>query len=120
MLAQPRLLECLEFDPEEFYHLLEAAEGHAKEGHGIKCDIPRYIVSQLGLTRDPLEEMAQLSSYDSPDTPETDDSVEGRGYLSHLRRPPLKRTLKPLSSSAMAPMGLSFWCGTSPRGSALQ
>ena len=25
-----RLLECLEFDPEEFYHLLEAAEGQAK------------------------------------------------------------------------------------------
>lgn len=44
-----------EFDPEEFYHLLEAAEGHAKEGHGIKCDIPRYIISQLGLTRDPIE-----------------------------------------------------------------
>lgn len=44
-----------EFDPEEFYHLLEAAEGHAKEGQGIKCDIPRYIISQLGLTRDPLE-----------------------------------------------------------------
>lgn len=47
---------CLqEFDPEEFYHLLEAAEGHAKEGQGIKTDIPRYIISQLGLTRDPLE-----------------------------------------------------------------
>lgn len=44
-----------EFDPEEFYHLLEAAEGHAKVGQGIKCDIPRYIISQLGLTRDPLE-----------------------------------------------------------------
>uniref|UniRef100_A0A8C0KQS8 non-specific serine/threonine protein kinase n=1 Tax=Canis lupus dingo TaxID=286419 RepID=A0A8C0KQS8_CANLU len=57
VIARPaRLLECLEFDPEEFYHLLEAAEGHAKEGQGIKCDIPRYIVSQLGLTRDPLEE----------------------------------------------------------------
>uniref|UniRef100_A0A5G2QPN8 non-specific serine/threonine protein kinase n=1 Tax=Sus scrofa TaxID=9823 RepID=A0A5G2QPN8_PIG len=56
VIARPaRLLECLEFDPEEFYHLLEAAEGHAKEGQGIKCDIPRYIVSQLGLTRDPLE-----------------------------------------------------------------
>uniref|UniRef100_A0A8C8VP52 non-specific serine/threonine protein kinase n=1 Tax=Pelusios castaneus TaxID=367368 RepID=A0A8C8VP52_9SAUR len=55
-IARPaRLLECLEFDPEEFYHLLEAAEGHAKEGQGIKCDIPRYIISQLGLTRDPLE-----------------------------------------------------------------
>uniref|UniRef100_A0A8D0GWI6 non-specific serine/threonine protein kinase n=1 Tax=Sphenodon punctatus TaxID=8508 RepID=A0A8D0GWI6_SPHPU len=56
VIARPaRLLECLEFDPEEFYHLLEAAEGHAKEGQGIKCDIPRYIISQLGLTRDPLE-----------------------------------------------------------------
>lgn len=44
-----------EFDPEEFYHLLEAAEGHAKVGQGIKTDIPRYIISQLGLTRDPLE-----------------------------------------------------------------
>lgn len=50
------LLLCFqEFDPEEFYHLLEAAEGHAKEGQGIKTDIPRYIISQLGLTRDPLE-----------------------------------------------------------------
>ncbi|XP_018609053.1 microtubule-associated serine/threonine-protein kinase 2-like isoform X3 [Scleropages formosus] len=82
VIARPaRLLECLEFDPEEFYHLLEAAEGHAKAGQGIKSDIPRYIISQLGLTRDPLEEMAQLSSYDSghPDTPETDDSAESRG-----------------------------------------
>lgn len=49
------MLLLQEFDPEEFYHLLEAAEGHAKEGQGIKCDIPRYIISQLGLTRDPLE-----------------------------------------------------------------
>uniref|UniRef100_A0A8C2XB54 non-specific serine/threonine protein kinase n=1 Tax=Cyclopterus lumpus TaxID=8103 RepID=A0A8C2XB54_CYCLU len=47
IIARPaRLLECLEFDPEEFYHLLEAAEGHAKEGQGIKSDIPRYIISQ--------------------------------------------------------------------------
>uniref|UniRef100_A0A8C4SKY5 non-specific serine/threonine protein kinase n=1 Tax=Erpetoichthys calabaricus TaxID=27687 RepID=A0A8C4SKY5_ERPCA len=56
VIARPaRLLECLEFDPEEFYHLLEAAEGHAKVGQGIKTDIPRYIISQLGLTKDPLE-----------------------------------------------------------------
>uniref|UniRef100_A0A3Q1IPG7 non-specific serine/threonine protein kinase n=1 Tax=Anabas testudineus TaxID=64144 RepID=A0A3Q1IPG7_ANATE len=56
VISRPaRLLECLEFDPEEFYHLLEAAEGHAKVGQGIKTDIPRYIISQLGLTRDPLE-----------------------------------------------------------------
>lgn len=51
-----------EFDPEEFYHLLEAAEGHAKEGQGIKTDIPRYIISQLGLTRDPLEGMGSVWS----------------------------------------------------------
>uniref|UniRef100_A0A672V7S9 non-specific serine/threonine protein kinase n=1 Tax=Strigops habroptila TaxID=2489341 RepID=A0A672V7S9_STRHB len=56
VIARPaRLLECLEFDPEEFYYLLEAAEGHAKEGQGIKTDIPRYIISQLGLNKDPLE-----------------------------------------------------------------
>uniref|UniRef100_A0A671RJ81 non-specific serine/threonine protein kinase n=1 Tax=Sinocyclocheilus anshuiensis TaxID=1608454 RepID=A0A671RJ81_9TELE len=57
IISRPaRLLECLEFNPEEFYHLLEAAEDHAKEGHLMKTDIPRYIISQLGLTRDPLEE----------------------------------------------------------------
>lgn len=44
-----------EFDPEEFYQRLEAAEDHAKEGQGVKTDIPKYIISQLGLTRDPLE-----------------------------------------------------------------
>ncbi|XP_029331849.1 microtubule-associated serine/threonine-protein kinase 2 isoform X3 [Mus caroli] len=104
IIARPaRLLECLEFDPEEFYHLLEAAEGHAKEGHGIKCDIPRYIVSQLGLTRDPLEEMTQLSSYDSPDTPETDDSVEGRGASQPSQKTPSEEdfeTIKLISNGA--------------------
>ncbi|XP_038570920.1 microtubule-associated serine/threonine-protein kinase 2 isoform X1 [Micropterus salmoides] len=97
IIARPaRLLECLEFDPEEFYHLLEAAEGHAKEGQGIKSDIPRYIISQLGLTRDPLEEMAQLSSYDSgnPETPETDDSVDSRGTTVPAA-PPQTKTKPP-------------------------
>ncbi|XP_035380045.1 microtubule-associated serine/threonine-protein kinase 2 isoform X1 [Electrophorus electricus] len=93
IIARPaRLLECLEFDPEEFYHLLEAAEGHAKEGQGIKSDIPRYIISQLGLTRDPLEEMAQLSSYDSgnSETPETEDSSESRGAAVQPPQPQAK------------------------------
>ncbi|KAK3508606.1 hypothetical protein QTP70_035074 [Hemibagrus guttatus] len=81
IISRPaRLLECLEFNPEDFYHLLEAAEDHAKQGHLMKTDIPRYIISQLGLTRDPLEEMVNLESYDSegPLTPETDDSTEGK------------------------------------------
>lgn len=41
-----------EFDPEEFYMLLEAAEGQAKQT--FKADIPQYIISKLGLTGDPL------------------------------------------------------------------
>ncbi|XP_067339472.1 microtubule-associated serine/threonine-protein kinase 3 isoform X5 [Channa argus] len=91
IIARPaRLLECLEFDPEEFYHLLEAAEGHAKEGQGIKTDIPRYIISQLGLTRDPLEEIAQLTSCDSgiAETPETDDSSQSLSVALRSRRKP--------------------------------
>ncbi|XP_073708654.1 microtubule-associated serine/threonine-protein kinase 2 [Garra rufa] len=100
IIARPaRLLECLEFDPEEFYHLLEAAEGHAKEGQGIKSDIPRYIISQLGLTRDPLEEMAQLSSYDSgnPETPEAEtDSADSRGAtVQPLQPQPQPKTKTP-------------------------
>ncbi|XP_041063691.1 microtubule-associated serine/threonine-protein kinase 2 isoform X1 [Carcharodon carcharias] len=106
VIARPaRLLECLEFDPEEFYHLLEAAEGHAKEGQGIKTDIPRYIISQLGLTRDPLEEMAQLTNYDSGnlEAPETDDSIDGRGAALHTKKTPCEEdfeNLKLISNGA--------------------
>lgn len=55
IISRPaRLLECLEFDPEEFYHLLEQAEGQAKTSQGIKADIPQYIIAKLGLNRDPI------------------------------------------------------------------
>uniref|UniRef100_H2Y6L3 non-specific serine/threonine protein kinase n=1 Tax=Ciona savignyi TaxID=51511 RepID=H2Y6L3_CIOSA len=52
IVARPaRLLECLEFSPEEFYQLLESAEYVAKESRScIGTDIPQYIVQQLGLT----------------------------------------------------------------------
>lgn len=60
IISRPaRLLECLEFDPEEFYHLLEAAEGQAKYLQGIKADIPQYIIHKLGLNRDPIAELQQ-------------------------------------------------------------
>ncbi|XP_028841683.1 microtubule-associated serine/threonine-protein kinase 1 isoform X3 [Denticeps clupeoides] len=103
IISRPaRLLECLEFNPEEFYHLLEAAEDHAKEGHLMKTDIPRYIISQLGLTRDPLEDMVNLDSYDSegPLTPETDDSAEGK---MRAMKPPGEadfQTIKLISNGA--------------------
>jgi len=46
-------LPLKEFDPAEFYQLLEAAEGQAKLT--LKTDIPRYIIGKLGLIKDPLE-----------------------------------------------------------------
>ncbi|CAL8332846.1 unnamed protein product [Merluccius merluccius] len=103
IISRPaRLLECLEFNPEEFYHLLEAAEDHAKEGQLMKTDIPRYIISQLGLTRDPLEDIVGFDSYDSegPHTPETDDSAEGK--LKQMK-PPCEedfQTIKLISNGA--------------------
>lgn len=66
IVARPaRLLECLEFDPEEFYHLLEQAEGQARCNQGIKTDIPQYIINKLGLNRDPLigQYLQQISNY---------------------------------------------------------
>lgn len=42
-----------EFDPSEFYQLLEAAEGQARLT--LKTDIPRYIIGKLGLIKDPAD-----------------------------------------------------------------
>ncbi|NXI78933.1 MAST4 kinase, partial [Rhipidura dahli] len=106
VIARPaRLLECLEFDPEEFYYLLEAAEGHAKEGQGIKTDIPRYIISQLGLNKDPLEEIAQLANCDSgtTETLETDESINSSNTSLKLQRKPREsdfETIKLISNGA--------------------
>lgn len=64
IISRPaRLLECLEFDPEEFYHLLEQAEGQAKTSQGIKADIPQYIITKLGLNRDPIAGKFHYRSY---------------------------------------------------------
>ncbi|KAM6310722.1 microtubule-associated serine/threonine-protein kinase 3 [Podargus strigoides] len=106
IISRPaRLLECLEFDPEEFYHLLEAAEGHAKVGQGIKTDIPRYIISQLGLVKDPLEEMVQLDHFDSGNTitPENDDTCESQPSATAPRKKPCEgdfETIKLISNGA--------------------
>ncbi|XP_075062785.1 microtubule-associated serine/threonine-protein kinase 1 isoform X2 [Mixophyes fleayi] len=91
IISRPaRLLECLEFNPEEFYHLLEVAEDQVKEGN-LKTDIPQYILRQLGLTRDPFPE--ELSAEEpvavETHTPESDDTGEGKGgAVSKPIRPP--------------------------------
>lgn len=60
IISRPaRLLECLEFNPEEFYRILEKVEGHAKSHQGIKDDLPQYIVGKLGLNRDPIAELQE-------------------------------------------------------------
>ncbi|XP_054835784.1 microtubule-associated serine/threonine-protein kinase 3 isoform X2 [Eublepharis macularius] len=107
VISRPaRLLECLEFDPEEFYHFLEAAEGHAKMGQGIKTDIPRYIISQLGLAKDPLEEITELSQVDcsSPTGLEQqEETLENQAAVPVSRRKPREcdfETIKLISNGA--------------------
>nr|XP_031293484.1 microtubule-associated serine/threonine-protein kinase 3 isoform X13 [Camelus dromedarius] len=105
IISRPaRLLECLEFDPEEFYHLLEAAEGQAREGQGIKTDLPQYIIEQLGLTKDPLQEMVPLSHLDdSGGQPPAPESPESRALVGPSRRKPCEsdfETIKLISNGA--------------------
>ncbi|XP_078242721.1 microtubule-associated serine/threonine-protein kinase 1 isoform X3 [Pogona vitticeps] len=106
IISRPaRLLECLEFNPEEFYHLLEAAEDHAKEGHLVKTDIPRYIISQLGLTRDPFPDVLYVEEQDSggSNTPETEEFTESRGTTPKPKKPPGEgdfETIKLISNGA--------------------
>lgn len=59
IISRPaRLLECLEFDPEQFYKLLEATEDSCK-GH-VTNDLPIYVITKLGLNnRDSISEIQQ-------------------------------------------------------------
>ncbi|TNN10111.1 Microtubule-associated serine/threonine-protein kinase 2 isoform 3 [Schistosoma japonicum] len=66
IIARPaRLLECLEFDPSEFYQMLEVAENHVRHRTNsmglpgsqiISADVPLYIISKLGLSKTVLDE----------------------------------------------------------------
>lgn len=116
IISRPaRLLECLEFDPEEFYHLLEAAEGQAKTLGGIKADIPQYIIQKLGLNKDPIaelqEELKESASWNSLDkmssnSQNTDSSgiIEGTPPIVSTSTPnrPEKRTNRSNSDSPPA------------------
>lgn len=76
IISRPaRLLECLEFDPEEFYQFLEEAEGQAKCNQDIKGDIPRYIINKLGINKDPIKEL-------EAELPEPTKKVELKSILS--------------------------------------
>ncbi|XP_069126975.1 microtubule-associated serine/threonine-protein kinase 3-like isoform X2 [Argopecten irradians] len=101
ILSRPiRLLECLEFDPEQFYQLLEAAEGQAKEK--IKADIPQYIINKLGLNRDPLEDMGMDDPDESMEAEE--EFMERRDYVPKFKTPREEdfETIKLISNGAYA------------------
>ncbi|XP_030852362.1 microtubule-associated serine/threonine-protein kinase 2 isoform X2 [Strongylocentrotus purpuratus] len=97
ILARPaRLLECLEFDPEEFFQLLESFEDQAKVGSTISEDLPKYIIHQLGLTKDPLAYFDHFPDVgdlcgDSPSPPRQDSgedeksNVDGRDCFKEPR-----------------------------------
>jgi serine/threonine protein kinase len=67
-----RLLECLEFDPSEFYQLLEEAEGAVRyqlgSGTARVPDLPQYIVNKLGLNKNLLIDEPILSPEDEKPT----------------------------------------------------
>ncbi|CAG2101321.1 unnamed protein product [Medioppia subpectinata] len=103
ILSRPaRLLECLEFDPEEFYRLLEAAEGQAKSTQGIKVSVPQYIISKLGLNRDPLADMSpNMESLDIKDDNELNPQSDGKA--EEMAKPPSEEdyeTIKLISNGA--------------------
>lgn len=100
-----RLLECLEFDPEEFYQLLEAAEGHARAqaelpGGTSVSNVPQYIISKLGLTRDPLADLNQdLSSLDDHGSVSTAPSSADTSIDQHQMQQQRPPSMEPQHSS---------------------
>ncbi|XP_017034205.1 microtubule-associated serine/threonine-protein kinase 3 [Drosophila kikkawai] len=116
IISRPaRLLECLEFDPQEFYELLEAAEGQAKAMPVIKADIPQYIIHKLGLNRDPIAELQQelretQQMCSEQVTVLADPTQPGGSCL--LLNSPLTSAAKQLSSLALDSIVLDAGSGT--------
>ncbi|XP_020798031.1 microtubule-associated serine/threonine-protein kinase 1 [Drosophila serrata] len=116
IISRPaRLLECLEFDPQEFYELLEAAEGQAKAMPVIKADIPQYIIHKLGLNRDPIAELQQelretQQMCSEQVTVMADPTQPGGSCL--LLNSPLTSAAKQLSSLALDSIALDAGSGT--------
>lgn len=70
-----RLLESLEFDPDEFYRLLEETEGAIRYQLGATearvPDLPQYIIDKLGLNKNLIT--------DRSTPPELNESATGFG-----------------------------------------
>ncbi|CAF1411772.1 unnamed protein product [Adineta steineri] len=75
-----RLLECLEFDPEDFLRTLDEVECQAKINGNIKQDIPKYICSKLNLERNPLDVFDALQVHESFEI-ERQDSTDSKASV---------------------------------------
>ncbi|CAF2768927.1 unnamed protein product [Rotaria sp. Silwood2] len=71
-----RLLECLEFDPEDFLRTLDEVECQAKINGNIKQDIPKYICSKLNLERNPLDVIDILQVNEPNSNNEHQDTID--------------------------------------------
>ncbi|VIO93132.1 KIAA0303, putative [Brugia malayi] len=95
IISRPaRILECLEFDPDQFYHLLQETEGAVREqlgaGDARVPDLPQYIISKLGLNKNLMSESTVDILKGEPNSlfnDETRSGVECQRDL-HERRPP--------------------------------
>uniref|UniRef100_A0A0R3RX73 Non-specific serine/threonine protein kinase n=1 Tax=Elaeophora elaphi TaxID=1147741 RepID=A0A0R3RX73_9BILA len=95
IISRPaRILECLEFDPDQFYHLLQETEGAVREqlgaGNARVPDLPQYIISKLGLNKNLMSESAvdiSKGKHNSVFNDETRLGVECKSEL-YERRPP--------------------------------
>ena len=65
-----RLLECIEFDPFQFYCLIDSTEQQAKQ-QAIKTDLPKYIFSMLGIGKEPFEDFNNCADLLMPPPPTT-------------------------------------------------
>nr|CDS33338.1 Microtubule-associated serine/threonine-protein kinase [Hymenolepis microstoma] len=97
-IARPaRLLECLEFDPFEFYQMLEVAENQVRAQNDslkIFCpDVPRYIISKLGLSKPADAEPEGLSLNSRGLT------VSGEQFDRILSNPPTPLNMEVFASS---------------------
>lgn len=101
-----RLLECLEFDPDEFYQLLGDAEFAVREQLGAGSarvpDLPQYILTKLGLNKNLTLEQAigtgdellgvgmdqqQMGEHNELERTPMPQGIEGAKFSAEITRP---------------------------------
>uniref|UniRef100_A0A5S6QCX2 non-specific serine/threonine protein kinase n=1 Tax=Trichuris muris TaxID=70415 RepID=A0A5S6QCX2_TRIMR len=73
-----RLLECFEFDPKEFYQMLEKVEGFIRENEDLKQGVPQYVLHKLGLR--PMDSLDVPVDFDGKEE-ETDGAASEKRVL---------------------------------------